>query len=153
MHWAGKLCLLITGKYTLGNCRDRQKKSFPFPPPFPQKCKSWEGLVFLARTRRAMKTSGKLVKGRMQEESDSVLPGPQRQHSAERARHGPYVMRCQLPLLRKRHQITQAENIQFQFLTEMPVHWRRYEYPWSLRHFVILWLTTQYRWNSLNSNL
>jgi len=42
---------LLTGKYTFGNCRDRQKKSFLFLPPFPQKCKSWEGLIFLARTQ------------------------------------------------------------------------------------------------------
>lgn len=60
----GKPCLPTTGEYALGNCRDRQKKSFLLLPPFPQKRKSWEGLVLLARRRPAVTASGKLVKGR-----------------------------------------------------------------------------------------
>lgn len=56
----------------------------------------------------------------MQEESGSAWPAEM--DLAEPARHGPYVRQRQLPLLRKRHQITQAEHIHIQFLTETPVH-------------------------------
>lgn len=92
MHWNGKTLLADCCKYILGNCGDRQqKKSFLFLLPFPHKCKSWEGLVFLGRTQPVTTTSVKLVKGCRRRVTAS---SPARRDGTHLNKHGTVPTSC-----------------------------------------------------------
>lgn len=149
--WTGKPCLLITGEHTSDNYSDRYKKSFLLLPSFPQKCKSWEGLVLQVTMRPATNPLGQLVQGRVREERSSVF--------SLACRDGTQLNKSRSTRNTMSAAITTAtapDNPSWKHPHPVPnrnaIH-KKYK-NWNIACIISLhfWLAAQYGWNSPKSN-